>query len=282
MNEETLKGRIAYKTNHPSEEHPADRSFNKLMKRIRADQPVMRSKRYHWYAVAACTVLLIGIGYWYLSSVHGPETYQFSAGSSRQQYTLPDGTLVWLNSSSTLTYTGKFGKKIREVELAGEAYFEVARDTLTPFIVKTRYQNVKVLGTIFNIRSHPGDTITTTTLVKGSVAIRSRSDQDIMLAPGQQLTIDTRNNRIALSQVDCALYTDWKEGKIIFKDTPVVEAFGCLSRNYQVDIILKKQFIDRKITGLFYTDNRLEDVLAIMQEIIPFNYQIHNRQVIIR
>jgi len=117
---------------------------------------------------------------------------------SRTQIQLPDGSVVRLNSSSSLTYDKNFGKNIREVNLTGEAFFDVTKDSSHPFIIHTNVIDIKVLGTAFNVRSYPNDVNTETSLIRGKVevTVKNRANEKIYLEPNEKLVVANDNSTI--------------------------------------------------------------------------------------
>ena len=290
--EKSAGDHISYTTNHPSDKFAVEQSFNRLWRRIRQspDQGAKVRRLSPWSYVAATAsvvVLLVTGGYWLTGHLSNsvPEVYTLSVDKGRQQYTLPDGTLVWLNSGSQLTYTGLFNEKLREIELNGEAYFEVVKDMERSFIVKSENMQVRVTGTIFNVKSHHHEDIFVTTLIDGSVCV----DKDggtmsgITLQPGQQLFYDKISKSVTLQSVDADQYIAWKDGKIIFKNEPVREAFSKLEASFQVVFEIKnRQINDRKLTGRFDLDETIDDILATMQETLHFDYFRQNDTIVIK
>src|SRR5258708_5365973 len=126
-----------------------------------------------------------------LSIASGPINQVSTRNGSRTKIVLPDGSQVWLNSGSNLTYTKEFGTRLREVELSGEAYFDVVKNPEQPFIIHTRQIDVKVVGTAFNVKSYPGERRTETTLIRGrvEVMIHNRPDEKIVLKPNEKLVV---------------------------------------------------------------------------------------------
>src|SRR5690606_9851089 len=126
--------------------------------------------------------------------------------------TLSDGTRVWLNSNSTLKFPPEFATDQRAVEISGEAFFEVAHDAKRPFIVKSYYQEITVLGTTFNVKAYYGDELNTTTLVEGSVQVRGRTGNDrFKLLPGQT-AIAGKEEQLKITAGDVQEATSWKNG----------------------------------------------------------------------
>lgn len=152
------------------------------------------------------------------------------------EYTLVlnDGTKVSLNSMSSLRFPVVFGSGSREVELTGEAYFEVAKSK-EPFIVHTKGMKIEVLGTTFNISAYPGEGYQAT-LVSGSVKVNSEKGESIVLKPSQQAFLSPESGSMEVRTVDVAFYTSWVKGKIYFKDQRLEDIIKILSRWYDIDV----------------------------------------------
>ena len=188
--------------------------------------------------------------------------------------TLADGTQVWLNAGSTLYYPVKFGDAERIVELQGEAYFDVTSKTnkrtksKVPFIVKTNGQNVRVIGTQFNISAYEEDAETLTTLVGGKVAVgksavKGGTRKETILKPGQQ-SINNLANDILVKQVDVTPFIAWKDGLFYFKNTPFEEIMKQIARWYNVEVIYKKGIPKETFTGKMNRSLSLSSVLELL------------------
>ena len=153
------------------------------------------------------------------------------------QLMLSDGTLVYLNSMTRIRYPVKFSGNTRDVELEGEAYFEVARNEEKPFIVKTACYDVTVLGTQFNITAYRDEEWTSTTLVHGAVAISGKG-----IAGSKRLRVDERfvldkaTGKVSVEKVDVSYYTAWKDGKFRFRDVRLEEIMRVVERWYDVTV----------------------------------------------
>lgn len=148
---------------------------------------------------------------------------------------LSDGTRVWLNARSELTYPVAFGKRQRKVRLKGEAYFEVAKDTVKPFFVETGELQIKVLGTAFNITAYEDEVAVTTTLVTGGVQLLSEIGDLNILQPSQQAIYSKDVKQTEIRQVKTDIYTQWREGRFVFRDEPLGNIMRILSRWYDVE-----------------------------------------------
>lgn len=147
---------------------------------------------------------------------------------------LNDGTKVHLNSLSSLRFPVVFGTGSREVELTGEAYFEVARNGV-PFVVHTKGMKIEVLGTSFNISAYPGEEYQAT-LISGSVKVDSEKGESLILKPSQQASLSPEDGSMKVSTVDAAFYTSWVKGKIYFKDQRLEDIMKPLCRWYDIEV----------------------------------------------
>lgn len=174
---------------------------------------------------------------------------------------LSDGTRVHLNSMSSLRYPVSFGSKTRQVELDGEAYFEVSK-TGQPFIVNANGMDVEVLGTTFNLSAYKGEP-RQTTLVSGSVRVRTGNGNSRIIKPSQQASIAPGANQIDVRTVDTAFYTSWIHGKIKFKDQRLEDIMKTLSRWYDMDIVYADKEAKNLRFGCYV--NRYEEISPLLE-----------------
>src|SRR5690606_38098125 len=158
------------------------------------------------------------------------------------QITLPDGTHVWLNAASTLSYPTEFSGAVREVTLVGEAYFEVVKDETKPFIVQTANQQTEVLGTSFNINAYDNETVTKTTLLTGSLRVNPTANnqpngQSRILMPNQQSIIDDNGNKITVNEIDPELVSALKNGLFKFHGLSIDESLKQIERWYDIEVV---------------------------------------------
>lgn len=178
-------------------------------------------------------------------------------------FVLPDGTNVSLNSSSVIRYPNFFTEDKREVELVGEAFFDVTKDPDKRFIVKTSgNERVEVLGTSFNMEAFPGDSILSTTLLEGKVKFYC-SAGSIEMKPGEKIIYNTNTSKGKLVKTSGKVETAWIDGTIIFDNTPFDEVLRMISKRFNVDFIVKNEkYRKDSFTGTFSTQ-RLEQVLGV-------------------
>lgn len=180
------------------------------------------------------------------------------------QITLSDGTVVWLNASSTMKYPSLFSGNERLVELIGEAYFLVAKDADRPFKVRSARQEIEVLGTEFNVSAYPGNRESKTTLVEGLVQIRNnQSNAKNKLLPGQQSAIEGASTDV--KEVPVEQYIAWKSGMFHFKHTPFVEMMEQVERWYDIKIIYRNGIPTDTFSGRMRRDVSLLTVLDLLK-----------------
>ncbi|WP_316805524.1 FecR family protein [Pedobacter nototheniae] len=189
------------------------------------------------------------------------------------QVLLPDGTHVWLNSSSSLKYPTSFASmKTRKVELSGEAYFEVTKNKKIPFLVKVRDKaEILVLGTHFNIMAFDDEPVIKTTLLEGSVKIANKSFNNL-LKPGEQAQL-TAASKIDINEVDVNEAIAWKNGMFKFKKTKLDEVMRQLARWYDVDVLYPNGIPNTVFTGEMTKDVNASQVLDMLAY-FKINYQI--------
>lgn len=216
--------------------------FQRIIQQILQDDATSALRKVKIYTIGLqiAAILVIGLIFssvwFYMQSKKTTGFEQLQTVSipygAKTKLSMPDGSTVWLNSGSTLSYYNDFSKK-REVELKGEAFFEVQKNNI-PFEVITNFGKIRVLGTGFNVLAYPESGFVTT-LVHGSVQIENkRSTQCQMLEPGQQLELVGDN--LIKSNVETELFTSWKDGKMIFKREPFAGLMIRLERWFNVKI----------------------------------------------
>ena len=181
----------------------------------------------------------------------------------RSQIILADGTKIWLNAGSTLSYPVRFTGNSREVYLSGEAFFEVSSDRSKPFYVITGDLRIKVTGTRFNVTSYSNDVVTQAVLVEGKIeAAKNRFfSRSVELSPGECIVYDRKENKIQKDKVDVELYTSWVNGYLLIENEPVVEIFKKLERYYDKKIVVEGLSDQPRFTGKLNLDDDLEKVL---------------------
>lgn len=193
---------------------------------------------------------------------------------------LNDGTRVWMNSKSELSYPVVFGENVRRVRLSGEAYFEVTKDSVRPFIVEVdRGFEVKVLGTHFNIKAYDTDDSYETTLVEGKVQVSQGHKTKITLEPSEQMVIG-KDGRHEVRVVNTSYYTAWHEGWFYFNDESLEQVLTMIGRWYDVDFVFVKENLKEiAVTGKLKRFENLSVILKMLERTTGTELMLKNRIV---
>jgi len=209
------------------------------------------------------------------------------------QVVLPDGSKMWLNAATTLTYPVQFDRDKREVEINGEAYFEVEKAEDWPFIVKTETQCIEVLGTHFNVSAYAGDRKAKTTLVEGSVKISQLMQQAVpfsagpgtrpflILTPGQQATTYRDREGINVQTVDPLEVVSWKENLFVFNNEEISEVMKKVSRWYDVEVIYHDGMAGKRVGGSIPRFERIEELMDALMATGLLRYKMEGGIVVI-
>ena len=192
---------------------------------------------------------------------------------------LPDGTVVWVNSESSLRFPEKFTSNRREVFLEGEAYFEVKKDANRPFYVHTEAGKVRVLGTAFNVCAYSNDRFWQTTLVEGSVMI-NQEEKEVLLKPNEQYQIDVRTGKAGLREVLPELYTSWRDGKFYFKAYTFEELVEKLERWYDFKMFyMNEEIKTRRFSGVVNKYQPVEQIFKFLQRTSDGQFNVKGKVV---
>lgn len=258
---------------------------------------IVRTLQQRWWKIAAAVLLLVtGVGIWMLLPRADRQLALDTKDGIRKKVLLEDGTQVWLNVSSHLTYPANIGSGQREVYLKGEAFFAVAKKDRQPFVIHTADLNVQVLGTRFNVKAYEGDGSIETTLVEGRVAV-SRNGNSLVLMPGEKAILkkktSTTNEMVMNGRIvdwgDVLLIVEkvtpnvssqkvselvWMDDRLEFKDKSFPELVRLMSRWYDRKIILTDTFpTDYKFKGTFKKET-ITAALKALQVTADFNYTV--------
>lgn len=181
----------------------------------------------------------------------------------RSQVTLPDGSHIWLNSGSQLSYPPEFTGNSREVYLSGEAFFDVIPDPRKPFFVITKDIKIRVLGTRFNVFAYNEEQSTQTVLLEGKVTIGKNSflAKTEVMEPGERVVYHKKDEKFLKDKVDVNYYTSWLYGYLIFENEPTPEVFKKLERYYNQTIVLENGLDNISFSGKLDLKEDIKDVL---------------------
>lgn len=240
--------------------------------------------------VACILAIAVGLGYllgWLVSVPVNPELHSpvpeyvqhKTIPGVKSHLTLADGSLVILNSGSELRYIKNFEKGRREVYLKGEAFFSVVKDSLRPFIVTSRETTTTALGTSFNVKAYEGETLDVS-LLTGMVAIKRDGEaEEVRLVPGEALKIDTEKEQLLKSRFDQDQVIGWTKKRIIFQETPLMEAIRVLENWYGVEIQLIRQPEEQVLLSGKFQDETLKNVLEGLKFSARFDFTIDKENV---
>lgn len=203
-------------------------------------------------------------------------TYQtlYVPAGQRAELILPDSTRVWLNAHSKLIYPVSFGKGNRQVELNGEAYFDVVHNEKQPFIVKIRQMDIQVLGTEFNVTSYSSDF--EVSLLRGCIELSSPNLSSTYRMKEKE-HIKLKNNKLIINNITDYDYFRWKEGLICFNNESVATIIEKLKLYYDINIEThNKKFLNSRYSGKFRTKDGIEQVLKVLQIEHKFSYTKNN------
>ena len=281
------------------ESYPAaeaeEESQEAVWKRLRfSEKPsadIVAKSRWLWLSGVAASVILVIAGGFLLFKTAGVTIPSQTSGSTekrfitiespdghRKELRLPDGTMVYLNSGSQLRYPETFDKETRTVQFSGEAYFEVSKDSLHPFIILTENTQTKVLGTEFNLRAYPSEKRTEVVVTEGRVKFSARTDekQAVLLTASEQGSY-IRGRSPVERTVYVNRYLGWRENKLIFSDQKLSEIIPELERWYGVKVEVKsEELLSLRYTGTF-RNVTLSNLIQSMSYALDFKYQLTNK-----
>lgn len=240
-------------------------------------------------AVLIPTVIIFGVTYLWLnrsgeSIVQPPQAnvWVSTPAGGQKHIILPDGSQVWVNTSSEISYNDDFSNE-RLVSLTGEAFFSVISNPEHPFRVKLDKLTVEVFGTEFNVRSHSNEVSTEVTLVNGSVRVVTRDNKEIELEPNERLTFDNVTSEITVERIDTDLMSKWRADNLRFKDVPLDEALQKVAAFFGYDLQMPGWVPTNDLINLdYYEELSIDQVLSILRDISGnFEYEITNQTVTI-
>jgi transmembrane sensor len=278
------------------------------------EQSPPKHRRKFWRTIIAVCFLIGAASLVYTSSLFRPAEklaeYKgndiITKPGSKTQLRLPDGTRVILNADSKISYPDNFLGNTREVTLEGEAFFEVTEDKSKPFIIHSKLMDIKVVGTVFNVRAYPSEIKSEASLISGSieVVLKNRTEGKVFLKPKEKLvvsepvsSVNNGNKTPAADQVTASLVSiekiipddaddaideiAWTDNKLVFHEEPFSSLAVKLERWYGKTIEIRSQhLLNTKFTGKFYNEN-IGQVLNALQKMAEFKYSYQKNEIII-
>ncbi len=253
-------------------------ALTKLRKRLGMNIPVKTlfpARKLLLRAAAILLPLLMLAGaYWYINRPI-PIIDQVIAYGEQKQITLPDGSQVWLNAGSRLTYPERF-TKTRTLHLIGEAYFSVVKDPGKPFVVETKHLSIEALGTEFNVTAYPDDEKTTTALASGKVQVIIEDGKSYLLSPNQQLSLDNQTREHVVTKVLAEDIAARKNGGLIFDNATLMEILRTLERKFNNIIKIEEaELPSDRYSVKFVNGETFEQVMSVLKDMAgDFKWQI--------
>ena len=273
-----------------------DKAFENFRNRVESQKEMQSTSRRGFslsalwrYAAVVAIIIAVGcISYWQ-GEVNVKDTFadisvEAPLGSKTKLY-LPDGTLVWLNAGSRMTYSQGFGVDNRKVELEGEGYFEVKRNEKIPFFVKTKDLQLQVLGTKFNFRDYPEDHEVVVSLLEGKVGLNNllREEKEAVLSPDERAVLNKANGLLTVESVTASNASQWTDGYLFFDEELLPDIAKELERSYNVKIHIAN---DSLKTFRFYgnfvrREQNIQEVLEALASTEKMQYKIEERNITI-
>ena len=263
---------ILHQLNYQINNSPRENSVTKVKRMI------------NWYARIAAILLIPILVYAGVVTYHNQKSTavegyaEISAPlGSRVKFNLPDGSFGWLNSGSTMKYAINFNQ-FREVQLTGEGYFDVKHDERHKFLVKTKFLNVEVKGTAFNIAAYADEDQIDVTLERGSILLKSdQFKTPVEMKPDDQITYYPGKQTLTKSNVPSQNFSAWKEGKLMLRNASLEDLARQLGRWYNVNVrVLNPQHADIRYRATFEDEN-LGEVLRLLKISSPLDFKIEER-----
>ncbi len=273
-----------------------DKAFENFRNRVESQKEIQSTSRRGFslsalwrYAAVVAIIIAVGcISYWQgggnVKDTFADISVEAPLGSKTKLY-LPDGTLVWLNAGSRMTYSQGFGVDNRKVELEGEGYFEVKRNEKIPFFVKTKDLQLQVLGTKFNFRDYPEDHEVVVSLLEGKVGLNNllREEKEAVLSPDERAVLNKANGLLTVESVTASNASQWTDGYLFFDEELLPDIAKELERSYNVKIHIAN---DSLKTFRFYgnfvrREQNIQEVLEALASTEKMQYKIEERNITI-
>jgi molybdopterin-binding protein len=298
-----------------SETLPDSLKFEKILTNIQKDRRYKQAARlqrvelwprrnWKWLSVAASLIIVAGLYFFQAKDKPGkmmakgkvedilPGTVKAIVNLSDEksgQYTtivtpkaaeyhitLPDGSRVWLNSQSSIKYKNDFNDEIREVQMTGEAYFEVAKNKHKPFYVRVNGMSVKVLGTKFNVNAYNANEVKTS-LLEGAVSVQSANKPVIQLIPGQEIIVKSKESIVKDTDTDISVA--WKDGYFSFQGEDIRSIMQKVAQWYDIEVEFDEGLTNEKFEGTFSKRKNLSELLQSFETVSSLHFKTEGRRI---
>jgi len=271
-----------------ADETDVDIAFARLRNRILNERKKNHSKlpgRYYWLQFAAIILFVLGFGFWSIFKEYSEpqqivQNQLITAKGSKGQFTLPDGSIVWLNSESKLTFPEKFSKDKRIVTLDGEGYFQVTENKKQPFIVRVDAIDIEVLGTAFDVSNYAFQPTVDVVLLNGSVKVTEIAiDKETLLSPNDLYIYKKKQGQSWTQKTKPDLHIDWIKNRRTFDNDKLSDIIISLEGWFTVSIECPRVFAEKTRMSFTVRNENIEEILKAMSLIIPITYSIDGQEV---
>lgn len=250
--------------------------------------------RWIWYASGLAAMLLVVIGLSFYFDTDSPtklsrisseiplsDWAKYENSSAKVlKVSLPDGSMVWLQPKTLLSYN-QSDRVYRQVNLRGEAFFEVKRDESRPFLIYSGRMTTKVLGTSFNVKAFPETDKFEVSVVTGKVSVTNESEREVFIMPKQQVILETKTGNLTVNEIPKNKTHYWELASLSFDNTPMESVINSIEQNYNVSIDLSPRLKACRLSGNF-TNEHLATILEIVCRSIEAEYVIDGDKIILR
>lgn len=255
-----------------------DNMFSQIQSEMSRTQRSLRFFRYA--AILAILISVPSLVYFYSQSTTlGEPIYTTVAADYGQisKVALPDGSVIWINSGSSIKYNNQFSATNRNIELVGEAFFKVAKNKDLPLIVSSSDLRVKVLGTEFCVSAYPEENSIQVVLEKGNVELTSSTHSHFrqQMNPGEMASFNKSRKELSISNVNTELFTSWKDGMINIYNLPLSEVVIKLEKRYNQKFVIDEEIKDLPYTFTIKNEN-LNHILSLIEKITPVDAIQHD------
>ena len=262
------------------EQYSADATYRKIRQSI---QPGISRLSFIKYAASIALLITVTFGVYHFNKPVENVIVSTSFGE-RKQISLPDGSVVILNSLSSVSYPENIHKsRTREIKLRGEAYFDVTKDERRKFVVNASEIDIKVLGTKFNISAYENNEIITTDLYEGAVSISHGANNSLRLKPGEQAIFHKKSNRVEVSTITDKNNIAWTDGSIFFENIPLKNIYKILEREKNLVFRIADDVdIELKLTAKFVNNESIDEILEHLSQPGGFTFEKKDNVYIIK
>ncbi len=264
-------------------DYEIEKSYGNIHARI-SSQANQRSIFFKYFKYAAVVFAMVGMSatMFYMGRQNTGFTHALkytSVVADKGQVSkviLPDSSVVWLNSGTTLSYNSSYSQNNRDLSLSGEAFLEVRKNTQLPLVVTSGKLMVKVLGTRFDVKAYPDDKEIKVLLESGKVELLHTSDKSFRykIDPGQMASFDQQSNKMNICTTNVQVFSGWKKGELNFVDTPMSEVLKSLKRKFDVVFEVNSSKVYRSVFNANFKNESLKEILDYIQYTCQISYTI--------